>query len=340
MKNHSSGRRTAAVPVSRRRVLSIIAGGATALLAGKHASAHAGPHIWEGTALGAPARLVLYGVEPAAARTAVIACLDEVERLEGLFSLYRPDSALSRLNRQECLETPALDLVRLLALSSRLGHLTEGAFDVTVQPIWQAYADYFAEAAAPGDGPPESLVAAARDRVSFRRLRVGADRIVLDAGMAVTLNGIAQGYITDQVADLLRRRGWSRVLVDMGEIRVLGDLAEEGAATIAVAAPPGLGGRPIEVAVADGAVATSAGYATVFEPTGRAHHLFSPQTGRSAASFAQVTVTARRATLADALSTALYVLPPERIPSVLARFPGATAYLTDVGGEVRRVPAG
>lgn len=326
-------------PVSRRRALSIVAGGAVALLAGKHVGATDDPHVWEGTALGAPARLILYGVGRAEARAAVGACLDEVERLEREFSLYRPDSALSRLNRQGHLDAPSLDLFRLLALSVRLGRLTDGAFDVTVQPLWQAYAGYFASEAASTAGPSEAVVDAARARVDFRRLHMSRERIALAAGMAVTLNGIAQGYITDRVAALLQARGWSRVLVDMGEIRTLGQPADSGTWSIGIAVPPGIDRPPVRLAVADGAIATSAGYATAFEPTARSHHLFSPQTGRSAGSFAAVTVTAPRATLADGLSTAFYVMPPNWIPSVLGRFPSAAVYLTEASGEVRRVSA-
>ena len=339
MSDAGIGHRTPRPSLSRRRALSIVAGGAAALLAGKHARAADDPHVWDGTALGAPARLVLYGADRGEARAAVAAGLDEVERLERQFSLYRSDSALSRLNRQEVLQAPPLDLWRLLDLSVRFGHLTGGAFDVTVQPLWQAYADHFAGTAASAAGPSEMVVEAARARVGFRRLRIAADRIALDAGMAVTLNGIAQGYITDRVAALLHARGCSRVLVDMGEMRALGPRPGGDAWSIALAVPPGLARAPLRLAVADGAVATSAGYATTFEPSGRAHHLFSPHTGRSAGTFASVTVTAPRATTADALSTALYVLPPDRISSVIARFPGAAAYLTDVSGEVRRVAA-
>jgi thiamine biosynthesis lipoprotein len=339
MSDVGSGKRLRSALVNRRGALVIIASGTAALLAGKHARGSADPHVWEGTALGAPARLVLYGADRAEARAAVTACLDEIERLERQFSLYRSDSAVSQLNRQGCLEAPPLDLIRLLDLSVRLGQMTGGAFDVTVQPLWQAYADHFAHEGAPTTGPSQAAVAAACARIGLRRLRIASDLIALDAGMALTLNGIAQGYITDRVADLLRRRGWSRILVDMGEMRALGQPPGEAAWSVAIEVPPGLDREPVQLTLGEGAVATSAGYATVFEPTGRSHHLFSPLTGRSAGSFASVTVTAARATLADALSTALYVLPADRIPSVLDRFPGATAYLTDTSGEVSRLAA-
>lgn len=175
----AAGRPMADRPISRRRMLSIAAGGATALLAGKRAHADADPYVWEGTALGAPARLVLCGASREEARSAAIACLGEVERLERQFSLYRPDSALSLLNRLGSLERPPLDLLHLFDLSVRFGHLTDGAFDITVQPLWRAYADYFAGEAASPAGPPETSVRAALARVDFRRLGISSERITL-----------------------------------------------------------------------------------------------------------------------------------------------------------------
>ncbi len=167
-------------------------------------------------------------------------------------------------------------------LSTRYGELTDGAFDITVQPLWQAYADYFAGGAASALGPPEPVVEAARARVDFRRLRIAPERITLGAGMAVTLNGIAQGYITDRVAALLRARGWSRVLVDMGEMRALGHPADRAAWSIGIAVPPGLDRAPPSPPRRRRRHRHLGRLCHRLRADGRAHHLFSPRTGRSA----------------------------------------------------------
>jgi thiamine biosynthesis lipoprotein len=325
--------------LSRRRALQIVAGGAVAVLAGARAHASTPPIVWEGTALGAPARLILVEEDEEAANATVRACLDEVERLEREFSLYRPDSALSRLNDDGTLDRPSLDFFRLLRLSVTLGERTGGAFDVTVQPLWQAYANHFAAHPHNRDGPPAKAIEEAVSRVRYRRLNVGSERIALAPGMAVTLNGIAQGYITDRVADLLRARGYTNVLVEMGEIRALGPAPGERPWSIAVATPSDVPAGPLSLPLRDGAVASSAGYASAFDPAARFHHLFAPDTGRSASMFAAVTVVAARATVADALSTALYVAPPARIPAILKAFPEACAILTLPSGQRLRVPA-
>jgi thiamine biosynthesis lipoprotein len=128
--------------------------------------------------------------------------------------------------------------------------------------------------------------------------------------MAVTLNGIAQGYITDRIAAILRNEGFDRVLANLGEI-------------VALKPPEGRAGWPVRIADPDGrrdaqdamllvnrAIATSAGGATRFDRAGRHHHLFDPRTGRSAHRHRAVSVISQSAALSDALSTALAILPP------------------------------
>ena len=318
--------------LTRRRFLTVTA--AAAGVAALPSARAATPVEWRGTALGAQAFLRLHHPDAAAAWRLVADCLAEVERLEGIFSLYRPDSALSRLNRDAVLEAPPLDLVVLLNEAKRYGDLTGGAFDVTVQPLWDLYARHFADPAADPLGPPEAAVAAARALVDYRRIDVAPGRIALrHPGMAVTLNGIAQGYITDRVADRLRVAGMERVLVHLGETRALG-LAEDGRPwRVGIVDPAVPGAAPARmIDLTEGAVATSGGYGTRFSP--HCHHLFDPATGRNANHVESVTVTAPTATAADALSTALAVLPPGEAVRVLQASEPARAIFT-MRGETR-----
>ena len=174
------------------------------------------PVVWRGVALGADAELHLLHPDRDAARRLIDSAVDELRRLETVFSLYRDDSALAVLNRQGHLNDPPADLLRLLSESRRFSVLTGGVFDPTVQPLWQLYAGHFSQPGADPDGPPPAPARGAG--------QVSHAAVVLDSrairyarpGMAVTLNGIAQGYITDRVTDLLRRGGLDRALVDMG----------------------------------------------------------------------------------------------------------------------------
>lgn len=277
--------------LNRRRFIALSASAAAAGLPRRVRAAE--PVRWQGVALGAAASLTIEHDDRPAALALLDRCLAELQRLEGIFSLYRPDSGLVRLNREGRLGAPPLELVALLSEAGRFWRLSEGAFDPTVQPLWEAYARHFSR---PGADPAGPDVDSVRALVGFQHVRFDEDEISFArAGMGLTMNGIAQGWITDRVAELLRQGGMRSVLVDMGEIRGWGrdwrvGLEAGGALTLR-----------------DGAVATSAPDGTRFSPC--CHHLFEPATCRSAAAPKAVTVMAGTATEADALSTILAVRP-------------------------------
>jgi len=311
------------MPVTRRRMLTILAGAGSCAAIGPAAASALPPRFleWRGTALGADARLVFYDAERARARRALTASLAEIERLEAIFSLYREDSELSRLNATGQLANPSPEMRHLIGLGREIGRLSEGAFDITVQPLWRAIADYFA-ADPDGPGPTPDALGNTVRLVDYRRIETGPDGIKLRPGMAITLNGIAQGFITEQVTDLLRRQGWRHILNDLGETRAL-----EGRAW-----PVHLERRPGRVMLRSQAIATSSGAGTTCKPGGGWHHLIDPASGRSARHYRSVSVIAPRAALADALSTALFVAEPALAERVVRRFPMARAIIERHGG--------
>lgn len=304
----------------RRRFLKIAAAaaGTTLLVPTVPVLAGAsGLRQWQGTALGADASLILTGLDGRAADRLIDTCLKEVARLERVFSLHRADSALVRLNRQGMLDNPPADLVRLLQDAVMYGHLTEGAFDITVQPLWELHAQHFAKTDADPQGPPAQAIDALRPLVDYRAVSVEPSRIAFTRpGMAVTLNGIAQGYITDRIADLLLNEGMRDVLVDMGEIRALGRHPDGRPWRVSVRQGDGTG-PAIDL---DGALATSATDGTSFDPAGRFGHVLDPRAGTSVPGPRQVSVRAATACRADALSTAFLLMPASQATRLAARF--------------------
>ncbi|WP_029007341.1 FAD:protein FMN transferase [Azospirillum halopraeferens] len=323
------------VGLTRRRFLTITAAAGVAAVMTPSAEAAAGPRVWRGTVLGADAAIALHHPDTAEADRLIRLCLAEVERLERVFSLYRPDSALVRLNRDGELRDPPTDLVRLLDDAARMAQRTGGAFDVTVQPLWQLYAGHFGRPGADPAGPPPAAVAAVRRLVDHRALRVEPGRIAFARpGMAATLNGIAQGYVTDRVAERLEAAGMTRVLVDLGEVRALDPHPDGRPWSVGLADPRDPARIAATLPVVRRAVATSGGYGTRLDPAGRFVHLFDPRSGRAEPRWASVTVLAADATTADALSTALSVLPEDEALAALATVPGAAARLTRADGTV------
>ncbi len=152
--------------------------------------------------------------------------------------------------------------------------------------------------------------------------------------MALTLNGIAQGYITDRVADVLRTAGLRHCLVDMGEIRALGPRRGGAAWRLGLEDPVFPGKVSRQMALMDGAVATSGAYGLRFDADGQFNHLFDPRTGECSCRYLSVSVFAPSATQADALSTALSLMPLEQARPVIERFAAGATFTMPDGSRV------
>ncbi len=323
--------------IRRRRAIAIL--GAVAGLPLWHGRTGAVPvWSWQGLALGAAAEIRICHPDRAAARDLVEACVAEVRRLEAAFSLFLPDSELSRLNADGRIDHPSRDFLALMELARLWSECTDGAFDATVQPLWRLYAEHFAQAAADPNGPPPAAIAAARALVDYRAVDASRRRIVFARpGMAVTLNGIAQGYIADRVVDRLLDDGIRATMVETGEVRALGSRPDGFPWRVGVPRPDG--GVAATIPLRDRAVATSAGAGTPFTPDRRFHHLLVPRSGACANHVAAVSAIASTATAADALSTALYVVPAAEAPALLQRARAlcgdVDALLQEAGGGTR-----
>jgi FAD:protein FMN transferase len=330
--------------VSRRRAMTIVGAVAGLPLLYAHGRSQSAPllHQWTGTSLGSPSQLLLCHYDSAAAARIAAECAAEIERLERIFALYRTDSEITRLNRDGRIELPSLDLLAVLSRCQSLSALSRGAFDVTVQPLWTLYAShFFGNGGPPPEGPALLAIERTRRFVDWQAINVGRRRIVLErAGMGVTLNGVAQGYITDRIMEILRANGCDRAFGNTGcsEISAIGRHADGRPWRVGLADPRQPEAIAVSLDLCDRSVCTSGGYGTKFEPTGRFHHLFDPFSGVSAHHYIAVSVFATSATVADALSTALYVTPPEHGATLLASFPGVRALATLPDGTVQHLP--
>lgn len=297
--------------LTRRRLLTISAALALTPAALRAGTAPPAPRLWSGQALGARASIRLAHPDARAISGRVLA---EIDRLENILSLYRPDSALARLNREGRLDAPPFELLECLSLAGAVHGASGGRFDPSVQPLWALWA----EAAAAGHQPAPAEIAPRRAVVGWEGVTLDSDRITLRPGAALTLNGIGQGYVADRVAALLTAEGLSQILIDTGEFRALGGQPGGGAWQVTLTA----GGQ---VGLSDRALATSSPLGTTFDQAGRDGHILDPATGRPvAADWREVTISAPSAALADALSTAACMMGDrEQIAAMVAQFPGA-----------------
>src|SRR3977135_1011691 len=282
----ASSRVSAAGGLTRRRAIRIVAAaaGLPLMIAAVRATAPAGQLFnWQGEVLGALSELTLWHTDAALARRTILQGRGEIARYERIFSLYQADSEISRLNAAGTLRRPAPELRALIEESQRFGVMSGGAFDISVQPLWRLYeAHFWSHAHVVSD-----IVARARDvaraLVDFRRIETGAGRIAFAReGMGITLNSVSQGFITDAIADMLRNEGFESAVVDLGEFRALGQHPDGRAWRLGIRNALAASGVASIVELDDMALAVSGGYGTTFEPTGRFHHIFDPQTGASA----------------------------------------------------------
>jgi len=321
---------------TRRRVLRIVAAvaGLPVMIAAVRATAPKGQlHSWHGEVLGAVSELTLWHSDAAFAQRTILKVRREIERFERILSLYRPDSEIARLNQDGKLIQPSPELRQLVEESQRLSELSGGAFDISVQPLWRLYEAHFWSHT---DTDPD-IAARAKDvahaLVDYRSIDSGRAAIGFARdGMGITLNAMAQGLITDAIADMLRNEGFDSAVVDLGEFRTIGRHPDGHPWRIGIQngkAPTNVD-RTVELE--DMALAVSGGYGTTFEPSGRYHHIFDPHTGASANNLVEVAVLGPRATAADGLATAIYVAGEVRAPALLAAYPRTRAMLTRLDG--------
>ncbi|MDZ4134544.1 MAG: FAD:protein FMN transferase [Paracoccaceae bacterium] len=255
---------------------------------------------WHGRAFGAATRITLTGTDVHKATRLFQRIEAEVVRIESHFSLH-VDSALTRLNRDGRLAWPAPEILALFDLAGQVHAATGGAFDPTVQPLWQAMA-------IGGD------VMRARRLLGWSKVRVSNAEIALPPGAALTFNGIAQGQAADRRAAMVRKPGFGDVLIDMGEIIALGQNPQGRAWRADIALPDG---QVVARHILHGALATSAPMGTVIGAG--LPHILDPQGAPPRWHLASVE--APQAAVADALSTAFCVMNPGQITRALAQFP-------------------
>mgnify|MGYP004702032589 CR=1 FL=1 len=280
--------------------------------------------------LGTVVEIVALGSEQARLETAVHAAFAEIARIEALMTPHQPQSDVSRLSAAAEATTVAAETAEVIALGLQVAKASDGALDLTlgrVKALWAI------ESETPRLPSSEELATALDGS--------GPDALQLDGltvrkaapQLAVDLGAVAKGYAVDRAVAVLRAAGVTRASVNAGgDIYLLGD--HDGRPwRIGIQHPRIKGQVTATLLVADQAVVTSGDYERFFELDGvRYHHIFDPKTGLPGGRCQSATVVAPTAALADALSTAVFVLGPEAGLALVEQFPGALALVIDAAG--------
>jgi thiamine biosynthesis lipoprotein len=318
--------------LNRRNFLSLGTGMAALMAHG--ASRESDPavkkYFRKSRALGTDVKITVLHRDEEIARKGINSALNKIEHVEQLMSLYRPYSQLSLLNRKGVLRNPHPDLVTVLRKSMGLSKLTDGAFDVTVQPLWNLYNRHAQSASLPS----ENEIAKVRRRIGWEHVRIEEDIIFFDRpGMQVTLNGVAQGMAADFARQALEEEGIRDALIDAGEFNAIGSPRRKDAWHIAVQHPR-QEGNIAKTGLQGRCLSTSGDYGTKFSDDYRHHHLFDPRTGISPTELSALSVAAPTALEADALSTALFVLGPDKAKEMAESMKEVDALFISKSGDM------
>lgn len=246
---------------------------------------------------------------------AVDAAIEEVKRLDALLSTGSPESEISRLNetgRTTVSEDTAVLFERALAFYEDTG----GLFDVTVYPLIELWGFPAGEYHVPSEEELAGilpLVGAFQVELSEGPSADGMQKaqVELGEGQRADLGGIAKGYTSARIMEIYEQYGVRSGMVSLGgNVQVLNRKPDGSGWRIGIRDPAESESMAAVLTVENSAVVTSGGYERYFEEDGNTYiHILDPRTGYPAAGdLASVTVVSADGTLADALSTALYIM--------------------------------
>jgi thiamine biosynthesis lipoprotein len=244
------------------------------------------------------------------ASEAIELAFEEIGRLSKLMSRYNPDTPVFQLNRRGFLNEVPPELSFVVKKSMEYHDISNGLFDITVKPL----VDTYKQLSQNSDG-----ISAQDDKIRQLLPLVDARGIIMNeasigfrkAGMGITLDGIAKGYIVDKAIRVLRDNGIHHALINAGgDIRTIGDKGGKGPWRIAIEDPQKNRNYPDIIEITNSSIATSGNYEVFFDREKIHHHIVNPKTGLSPLMNASVSVQAATTMEADALSTTLFTLDP------------------------------
>ena len=259
--------------------------------------------------------------------------LDAVEaetyRLDALLAAQKDDSEIAAVN--DGAEVVSEETAALLRRALEIAAETNGAYDPTVYPLMRAWGFTDGNYRVPADAELDALL----QTTGWTEVSVDGTTASLPEGFALDFGGIGKGYAAGRCKEILKAHGVTSALLSLGgNVAALGSKPDGTAWTVAIENPDG-GAYLGTVQITDQCVVTSGGYQRYFEQDGvRYWHILDPETGKPARSgMKSVTIVSADDTLSDALSTALFVMGPERAADFwrVHRAEFGAVWLTDDG---------
>ena len=288
--------------------------------------------------MGTAVRVELWHDDAAAARSAMSAVMDEMHRIDALMSPYKPDSELSRINREAAHKPVVIgkEMFDLIARSIEFSKLSGGAFDITFSSVGYLY-DYREHVK-----PTDEQIAKALPGINYRHLQLDPKvRTIHFArpGVRVDLGGIAKGHAVDNCIAILKGRGITNAIVTAGgDSRLLGDRRGRPW-NVGIRDPRQRGEVAVVLPLADVAISTSGDYERFFEEDGvRHHHIINPRTGKSATGVRSVTIIGPDGITTEGLTKSVFVKGPKEGMRLIESLKGVDAIIIDDTGQMLYSP--
>jgi FAD:protein FMN transferase len=258
----------------------------------------------------------------------------KIAQLEDKLSLYGKNSEIVRLNREKkcAVSFETLEVVRQ---SIYVSQITNGAFDITCQPLIILYS----EASEKNTMPSRRDIEKTLENVGWGKIKISGNVISILPGMAVNVSGIAKGYIIDKVVSFLKGKGVDSGIVNAGgDIFCFGKNPGGGKWSIGIRNPFDRKAVVETLRIAQGAVATSGNYERYLRiKKSKVGHILDPRTGKGADDFpVSVTVIAKNCAIADALATGCFVLGKNESMQVVEGLPGVEVLIIEKNGKFYR----
>lgn len=289
-------------------------------------------------AMGSELRVSVWTRDQPSARRTIDAVFVEFDHLEALLTVWREDSDIQRLNAAAGDHAVAIgpDTLDVLRAARQVSDWTGGRFDVTwaaLSGLWKFDQDQDNRVPAAGDIQKLLGLVDYRDLVLDESARTAYLR---RRGMRVNVGGIGKGFAIEHAVRILRGRGFTDFLVQAGGDMYVAGLKSGQPWQLGIADPRNAGGPPFAtMALSDATFSTSGDYERSFVQNGRRyHHILDPRTGEPARGCRSVTIVTDSPTMADGLSTGVFVMGPEAGLALVERLPNTGAVIVTDRNEV------
>jgi thiamine biosynthesis lipoprotein len=290
--------------------------------------------------MGTVYEIAAYDVSPERASQAIDKAFAEIVRLDAVMSNYRPESDLSRLNRNGHYhaEQVPVDLYRVIEESVKYSEVSGGKFDITVAPLVDLWKATLRGDSVPTQAEQEKLHAC----VGYEKIElIPPDRVEFHSScMRIDLGSIGKGYAVDRAVEVLRANGVQNALVDAGQSSIYGMGAPPGRSAWEVhLRDPSNRVDPV-VMLSENSVSTSEQTPPSLLGNETAGHIIDPETGKPLKTKYALSIVAKTGTASDALSTTLLLVGPEMGKPIVKAIAEAAAIWVAADGETETVTSG